>query len=79
MLSWGGIGAVTIIRRPCCGTADVAFGAMLGWGWLELTLRQSNGGSGTRWRTGSIRCLDGWLAGQHERTLSSSYFLWAPY
>ena len=75
-----GIGAVTIeYVVPVVERLDVAFGAMLGWGWLELTLRQSNGGPNT-W-VGEQDLFGAWTAGSPgnmTRTLSGSYFLWAP-
>ncbi len=75
-----GLGAVTIeYVVPVVERLDVAFGAMLGWGGLELTLRQSNGGPNT-W-VGEQDLFGAWTAGSPgnmTRTLSGSYFLWAP-
>ncbi len=74
------LSAVTIeYVVPIVERFDIAFGAMLGWGGLELTLRQSNGGSNT-W-VGEQNLFSSWTAGSPgnmTRTLTGSYFLWAP-
>lgn len=75
-----GMGAMTIeYVVPIVARLDVAFGATLGWGGMELRLRQSNGGSNT-W-VGEQDLFGSWTAGapgNMTRTLNGSFFLWAP-
>jgi hypothetical protein len=75
-----GIGGVTIdYVLPIVDRFDVAFGVVLGWGGLDLTLHQSNGGANT-WQ--SEQALFGsWTNGSPNnmtRELSGSFFLYSP-
>lgn len=75
-----GFGGVTIeYVVPVVERLDLAFGGMLGWGGLDLTLRQSNGGTNT-W-VGEQNLFGSWTAGSPgnmTRTLSGSFFIWSP-
>jgi len=58
---------------------DIAVGGMLGGGGMDLTLRQSNGGSHT-W-VGEQELFGSWTAGapgNTTRVLSGSFFIWSP-
>ena len=75
-----GMGALTVeYVLPLAVHLDLAFGATLGWGFMDLTLRQSNGGSNT-WigeqqafgGTGTTAVPNG------TRILNGSFLLWAP-
>ena len=58
---------------------DVAFGTMIGWGGVDLTLRADSGGSNT-W-TGESTWFRDWPRGpwtNSTRTLSGSYFALVP-
>jgi len=77
-----GFGGVTLeYVLPVVPRLDVAFGAMIGWGGVDLTLRQDAGGNLT-WD-------DEWVSfgsGNYglnqvrniKRTLSGSFFVWLP-
>jgi hypothetical protein len=75
-----GFGGITVeYVLPVTERFDIAFGGMLGWGGIDLTLRQSNGGSNT-W-TGEQQLFGLWNAGTPgnlTRTLSGSFFIWSP-
>jgi hypothetical protein len=75
-----GIGGVTIeYVIPVVEHLDIALGGMLGGGGIDLTLRQSNGGSNT-W-VGEQGLFGSWTAGSPgnmTRTLSSMCFVWSP-
>jgi hypothetical protein len=75
-----GLGGVTIeYVIPVVERFDIAVGAMLGGGGLDITLRQSNGGSNT-W-VGEQDLFGKWIAGSPSnmtRTLSNMCFIWAP-
>lgn len=75
-----GFGGLTIeYVLPVVERLDIAIGTMLGWGGVDLTLRQSNGGSNT-W--GSEQTFfSGWAAGtagNTSRKLSGSFFVAVP-
>lgn len=82
-----GFGGVTIeYVVPVVERFDIALGGMLGAGGIDLTLRQSNGGSNTwtgehelfgRW-PGDPASSIVWTAPNVTRTLSGMYFVWAP-
>ncbi len=75
-----GLGGLTFeYVLPIVERFDVAFGALLGWGGMDLTLRQSNGGPNT-W-VGEGELFGQWTAGSPpnvSRTLGGSFFVWAP-
>lgn len=75
-----GFGGLTIeYVLPLVERLDLALGGMLGWGGLDLTLRQSNGGTNT-W-VGEQNLFASWTAGSPgnmTRTLSGSFFVWSP-
>jgi hypothetical protein len=75
-----GFGGLTIeYVFPVLERLDIAVGGMLGGGGMDLTLRQSNGGSNT-W-DGEQTLFGQWTAGapaNMTRTLSGSFFIWSP-
>jgi hypothetical protein len=75
-----GIGGVTIeYVIPVVEHLDISVGGLLGGGGIDLTLRQSNGGSNT-W-VGEQGLFGSWTAGtpgNMTRTLSSMCFVWSP-
>jgi hypothetical protein len=79
-----GFGGVTVeYVVPLAERFDMAFGAMLGGGGIDVELRQSTGGIDT-W-TNEGRIFAGWPPGtapaslnNTTRTLSGSYFVWVP-
>lgn len=75
-----GLGGVTVeYVLPVVERFDVAFGGLLGWGGLNLTLRQNNGGPNT-W-VGEQELFSAWTSGTPSnmtRNLAGSFFLWAP-
>jgi hypothetical protein len=76
-----GMGAVTIeYVVPVAQHLDLALGGTLGWGFLDLTLRQSNGGSNT-WLGEQLQysgMASTLMPPNATRILSGSFFLWAP-
>jgi hypothetical protein len=76
-----GMGALTVeYVLPVVQHLDVAFGVTLGWGFMDLTLRQSYGVSNT-W-LGEQQILGG-VSGtavppNATRILNGSFLLWAP-
>jgi len=76
-VGFGGISIEYVV--PIVERLDVAFGGILGWGGVDLTLRQSNGGAST-W-TSEQNAFSSWtLASPNNvtRKLSGSFFLWSP-
>ena len=75
-----GMGALTVeYVVPVVPHLDVAFGATLGWGFVDLTLRQSNGGSNTWLGEQLLFAGTSTTSAPNEtRTLHGSFFLWAP-
>lgn len=82
-----GFGGVTIeYVFNVAGKLDIAVGGMLGGGGLDITLRQSNGGSNTwiseqdlfgQWPNGAPSSIV-YATPNITRTLSSMCFVWAP-
>jgi hypothetical protein len=58
---------------------DIAFGGMLGWGGMDLTMRMSNGGNNT-WTAEQKYFSDGFggTINNVSRTYSGSFFVWSP-
>jgi len=75
-----GFGGLTVeYVLPLMERLDLAVGGMVGWGGVDLTLRQSNGGNNT-W-IGEQDLFSQWTAGMPNnmnRTLSGAYFIWSP-
>ncbi|CAG0996722.1 hypothetical protein ANRL2_03635 [Anaerolineae bacterium] len=76
-----GMGALTVeYVIPLAPRLDLAFGATIGWGFMDLTLRQSTGGSNT-W-LGEQQILGGtsgtMVPPNATRILNGSFLLWAP-
>jgi hypothetical protein len=79
-----GFGGLTVeYVVPLAERLDIAFGAMLGGGGIDLELRQSIGGIDTWGNEGSI--FASWPPGiapaslnNSKRTLSGSFFVWIP-
>ena len=76
-----GMGAMTVeYVLPLAQHLDLALGGTLGWGFMELTLRQSNGGSNT-WLGEQLQysgLASTLVPPNSTRILSGSFFLWAP-
>jgi hypothetical protein len=76
-VGWGGLTVEYVM--PLAERLDLAVGAMLGGGGMDLTLRQSNGGSNT-W-VGEQDLFGTWMAGapgNTTRLLSGTFFIWSP-
>jgi hypothetical protein len=76
-----GMGAMTIeYVLTMAQHLDLALGGTLGWGFMELTLRQSNGGANT-WLGEQLQfsgLASTVVPPNSARILSGSFFLWAP-
>jgi hypothetical protein len=79
-VGYGGITFEYVV--PLFERFDFAAGAMFGWGGMDITLRQSNGGSNT-W-SGEQKLFGTWAGGTMTgypnitRVLSGSFFVWVP-
>lgn len=76
-----GMGALTVeYVLPLAVHLDLAFGATIGWGFMDLTMRQSTGGSNT-W-LGEQQIFGGTsgtaVPPNATRILNGSFLLWAP-
>jgi hypothetical protein len=76
-VGFGGVSIEYVV--PIVERLDIAFGGILGWGGVDLTLRQSNGGTNT-WSS-EQNLFSAWgLSSPNNTTrkLAGSFFLWSP-
>ncbi len=76
-VGWGGLTAEYVM--PVMEHLDIAVGGMIGGGGMDLTLRQSNGGSNT-WvgEQGLFGAWTGVTPPNTARVLSGNFFIWSP-